>query len=82
MTVLALSPDADSLTVELSGALDDEVGRQLLEVTRVALVLIPEVIIDLAAVSRWTFEGMNAVVECAELGATVPAGENPAGPDR
>jgi hypothetical protein len=82
MTVLSITRDDDSLTVELSGALNGELGEQLLEITKVALTVAPEVVIDLAAVTEWTHEGLDALSECAGLGARLPTEDEPRNPGR
>jgi hypothetical protein len=82
MTTFSITRDDESLTVELSGTLDGALGEQLLEVTRVALAVAPEVVIDLAPVTGWTHEGLDALFECTELGARVPSEGDPSEGDR
>jgi hypothetical protein len=80
MTVLSITRDDESLTVGLAGALTGELGEQLLEITKVALTVTPDVVIDLGAVTEWTHEGLDALSECAGLGARLPTESEPGEP--
>ncbi len=82
MSALTVFQGDEVLRVDLSGALDDEIGTQLVELTAIALSVSPEVVIDVSAVTEWTPDGLEALLECADLGAQVPSGTPAEPPDR
>jgi hypothetical protein len=64
-----------TVVLELSGSLDQQVGRVLVDAVTSALALSPERIhIDLIELSSWTDEGARALVTCRELCRDLPDG--------
>ena len=74
MSALTVMQEGQGVQVGLSGALNDEIGTQLIELTQIALLVSPEVVIDVSAVTDCTLDGLEALLECADLGAKVPTG--------
>lgn len=69
---LSLSQTDDCVIVSVSGFLDRELGGQLVEVVETALTVSPRVALQIASVHRWTFDGLDALASCVDLGASLP----------
>jgi ABC-type transporter Mla MlaB component len=74
MTVVSVMQREDAVQLGLSGHLDRDLGLQLIELTLVALGVTRRVVIDVSQVTEWTPDGLEALQECADLGARIPSG--------
>jgi hypothetical protein len=74
---IALAEEAGSVRLDVNGALDADLGDQLVELVRVARTLTPDVVLKLDGVEEWTEDGLDALSRCADLGARIPTGSSP-----
>lgn len=72
---MTVRSDGAAVVLELAAALDDMVGRVLVDAVESAVATGPERIdIDLTGLVDWTQEGAEALVQCRELCRSLPEG--------
>jgi hypothetical protein len=67
--------DGGAVVLELADALDELIGRVLVDAVTSAVATAPERIeIDLRALATWSIDGARALVTCRELCTDLPDG--------